>query len=188
MTELFLAMVAYCHSNLGSKLKWIVFFLKLDIALAWAQLNIQVFLSHNHTQFQSLKKIVNSTFMAIGSWTAVTRSMWSYMEQLIQPGACDPVWNRLSCQRQFFLLNFFFIYCMNQVIQGDLWEVTIVILLWRIERCLNRTNKKNSTRVYIGMFDFLPLFIFGPKKLAIKKIANVFGNHVKVANYAGFHN
>ena len=47
--------------------------------------------------------------------------------------------------------------------QGDLWKATIVILLRRIEKCLNRT---------------------GPKKLATKKIANGFGNQLKKANYA----
>ena len=41
-------------------------------------------------------------------------------------------------------------------IQGDIWEVTIVILLWRIEKCLNWTNKKSYSRVYIGRFDYLP--------------------------------
>ena len=41
-------------------------------------------------------------------------------------------------------------------IQGDLWEVTIVILLYRIEKLINRTNKKCYTRVYIGRFDYLP--------------------------------
>ena len=42
------------------------------------------------------------------------------------------------------------------LLQGDLWEVTIVILLWQIEKCLNRTNEKSYTRVYIGRFDYLP--------------------------------
>ena len=43
--------------------------------------------------------------------------------------------------------------------------------------------KKNYTRVYIGRFDYLPYFNFGSKKLAIKKIANILGNQMKVANY-----
>ena len=70
-------------------------------------------------------------------------------------------------------------------IQGDLWEVTVLLSLWRIEKCLDQTSKKIYTRVYIGRFDYLPWFNFGPKKLAIKKIANVLGNQLKVANYAG---
>ena len=41
------------------------------------------------------------------------------------------------------------------------------------------------SRVHIGRFDYSPLFYFGPKKLADKKIAIVFGNQWKVANYTG---
>ena len=48
--------------------------------------------------------------------------------------------------------------------------------------------KKTYIRVYIGRFDYLPKFNFGPKKLAIKKITKDFGKQLKVAYYAGCQN
>ena len=63
--------------------------------------------------------------------------------------------------------------------------MTIVIFFRRIEKCRNRTKKKYS-RVHIGRFDYSPFFYFASKTLAIqKKIAIVFGNWWKVADYTG---
>ena len=52
-------------------------------------------------------------------------------------------------------------------IQGDLLGLLLVICLWRIEKLLNRTCKKQNSVVHIGRFDDLPFFPFGQKKLSL---------------------
>ena len=80
--------------------------------------------------------------------------------------------------------------CTRKVafIQGDLLEVTIVILLWCIEKCLNQTNKKVIHEFILGGLIIYHNLTLVQKNWPIKKIANVFGNQWKVGNYAGYQN
>ena len=73
-------------------------------------------------------------------------------------------------------------------IQGDPKEVIIVILLWRIEKCINRTMKFFYSRIHIERFDYLSFFYFEPKKWPLKNMQLFFEINGKWLFIQGFKN
>ena len=63
--------------------------------------------------------------------------------------------------------------------------MTILIFLWRIEKCLKGTNKNNIQEFILWGLIIHHSFNLGQQILPLKKIAIVFGNWWKVANYTG---
>ena len=89
-----------------------------------------------------------------------TAHTWSgkilFMENNFTAVSCSTV-------RGYHAINKLPIYCMVQVLQGDLKEVNIVILLWCIEKCLSGTHNFFIQEFMLGGLTIYHSFSMGAK-------------------------